>query len=111
MFLAIAMKQLFQKTFIRESRQVVPRLELEQERHCHSPGHPLSRVIFQIPTPAQKTLDHQNFRFSQTVYVSGELNRLARASQGRIRNWRSKNFREAPAFAEVFASPVSDPAL
>src|SRR2546425_12126538 len=57
-FLAISMQQFFQKALVREGREIVLRAQLEKYRHRYPPGHPLARVIFQVPTAAQKTFHH-----------------------------------------------------
>jgi hypothetical protein len=53
--LTISMQQLFEKTFVGKLRQIVLRPQLEKNRHRDAPGHPLTRIIFQIPAPPQKT--------------------------------------------------------
>src|SRR3712207_8168000 len=54
-----------QKTFVGEVRQLIRRPELVEERHADAPGHPLSRVVRQVPAPAQEGFDHLYLAFRQ----------------------------------------------
>src|SRR5215471_17760858 len=62
-FLTIAVQQLFQETFVGEGCQVILRPQLEEDWHRDTPRHPLTRVLFQVPPPAQKTFHHHDFLF------------------------------------------------
>src|SRR5436190_12094186 len=92
--LAITVQEFFKKTFVGETCQVVCRTQLEQNRHRDAPGHPLTRIVAQLPTPAQKTLYHSNLRLGQIVDVGLKGHCFKAAPQSRIGNRRSKNLRE-----------------
>src|SRR6266849_6765883 len=74
------------------------RPQLEDHRHRDAPGHPLSRIISQVPAPSQETFDDRNLIFRETINIGGKSHRFGRTSQGGIGNRRSKDFAEGRRF-------------
>src|SRR4051794_1291621 len=96
-------QDVFEKSFVRESLQIIARLELIHYRQSYPPCHPEALAFGQVPSAAEEALDYLDFSLGQQMDVRLSSGGLLHANECRVRNSICKGFRKCRRFVGAFA--------